>query len=210
MAPDPAAVQSPPPIVRVPVRRRGPKKLYHGKKFRLDDFLDWEPAQPDGWKYEWNHGTAEAFERRMKPEEKRIVDRILSAFESSIPTTRGRLYVETDFILPGEIRVRRPDLSWYTRAQIEDSVSQRSQVPSFVIEIISRYDNNLELERKLDDYFAAGVLCVWMVLPELQAIRVLPTRDHSDTYRSGSRCSAEPALPEFSVEVEKLFDGLAA
>lgn len=172
----------------------------------LEAFLDWEPDTHDGWKYEWHEGCIQTFERTMKPTEKAILDRLIRAFLAT-PAFHagGNLFTETDFVLPGRYRVRRPDLSCYTREQIEASATEAVQVPSFIIEILSPHDNGLEMERKLDDYFASGVQCVWLVMPGFNAIRVLPTRDHSDTYRSGSCCSADPALREFMVSVDSIF-----
>jgi Uma2 family endonuclease len=172
----------------------------------MEQFINWDPKQRDGWKYEWVGGVVQAFERSIKPEEKALLDRLIRAFvKSNAYTAGGNLFTETDFVLPGEDRVRRPDLAFYTAEQIAQSATRREQVPSFIIEILSPHDDGMEIERKLDDYFAAGVQCVWLVVPVFKFIRVLATRDHTDTYRSGASCSAALALPEFTVAVDSIF-----
>lgn len=195
------------PPKRKPFRRSAePKKLYHGRRMSIGEFIDWEQEKRDGWKYEWVNGAVQTYERSVKPEEKLILDRLIRAFvRSKAYAAGGNLFTETDFILPGQDRVRRPDLAYYTADQIAKSTAQREQVPPFIIEILSPHDNGMEMERKLDDYFAAGVQCVWLVMPFFKVIRVLSTRDRTDTWRSGASCSAAPALPDFTVAVDSIF-----
>lgn len=78
-------------------------------------------------------------------------------------------------------------------------------VTSFVVEVISTFDNGNELERKLADYFAVGVQTVWYVYTELEMVRVY-TSLRQGIYCAGEDiCSAVPALPNFQMKASAIF-----
>ena len=177
MVPPVTATLSAPPPRRKPFRRvAAPKKLRHERTISLEAFLDWDQEERDGWKYEWVRGVVQTYERSMKPEEKYLLGRLNRAFYTTAASRAGgELLTETVFVLPGNDRVRHPDLAYYTKEQIARCTKERSPVPAFIIEIISQHDNALELERKLDDYFNDGVQCVWLMMPQMGFIKTLTT-----------------------------------
>ena len=84
--------------------------------------------------------------------------------------------------------------------------------PIFAVEVRSEGDYGPSAERamaaKRADYFAAGTLVVWDVdLLSENAVRVYRASDPQKptTYRRGQVAEAEPAVPGWSLEVEKLF-----
>lgn len=109
-------------------------------------------------------------------------------------------------LFPGLVRI--PDVaftSWdripgrrYPEAPIPDLV------PDLAIEVLSESNTPAEMERKLGDYFRAGVRLVWMVAPKTRTVRVCTPegeamRDASQTLDGGD------VLPGFVLDLASLF-----
>ncbi len=184
------------------VRLSRPK--YDGLKMSLHDFLDWE-REPDGWKYEWNNGIIEINEVNMTLKEQYIVQNIQIAFAQTLAAkAKGGIYPEVDCPLT-ETLLRRPDLAYFTREQIQQGrLLLPHVIPSFVIEIISQHDKDLKLESKLDEYFAAGVQCVWYVRPYSMRVSVYTSPVHVRICQADDVCSAVPAL-DFAMTAREIF-----
>lgn len=183
------------------VRLSRPK--YDGLKMSLHDFLDWE-REPDGWKYEWNNGVIEINEVSMKNDERYIANNITFAFEqTSYRAQRHAILAETDCKL-NEIQTRRPDLAYFTIEQILAAKHGEHPIPSFVIELISTHDKANKLESKLDEYFAAGVQCVWYVHPDFKRVMVYSSRTTVQICSGNVPCSAAPAL-DFTMTTHEIF-----
>ncbi|MCU0426837.1 MAG: Uma2 family endonuclease [Candidatus Kapabacteria bacterium] len=184
------------------VRLYRPK--YDGLKMSLQDFLDWEP-KPDGWKYEWNNGIVEVNEESMKNTERKMVRNISRAFIKTMAFEQfdAELYPETDCVLLSG-QVRRPDIAYFTREQIEASARNEQPVPAFVMELISPNDKAYKLEQKLDEYFAASVACVWYIYPNLKQVNVYTSRTAVKICLDKTPCSAAPAL-DFTMTPNEIF-----
>ena len=86
-------------------------------------------------------------------------------------------------------------------------------VPVFAVEIRSEGDYGpsaeITIANKRADYFAAGTLVVWDVdLLSDEVVRVYRASDpdHPTVYRRGEVAEAEPAVPEWSMPVNDLFE----
>ena len=84
--------------------------------------------------------------------------------------------------------------------------------PLFAVEVRSEGDYGPRAERamakKRADYFAAGTLVVWDVdLLSEDVVRVYRARDPeiATIYHRGETAEAEPAVPEWTMEVDDLF-----
>jgi Uma2 family endonuclease len=84
--------------------------------------------------------------------------------------------------------------------------------PTFAAEVRSENDYGLVAERKIKekiaDYFASGTLVVWDVdLLGEDVVRAYRVHDPDclDIYRRGEIANAEPALPDWVMEVDDLF-----
>ncbi len=195
------------PIIGEPRIRNGVVRLYHpkydGLKMSLHDFLDWE-REPDGWKYEWNNGIIEINEESMKSTERMMVFKIMRAFSKTNASQKDdALLPETDCVLLNE-QVRRPDLAYFTQVQMVESLQGFQPVPAFVIELISPNDKAYKLEQKLDEYFAAGVACVWYIYPNLKQVNVYTSRTAVKICLDKTPCSAAPAL-DFTMTPNEIF-----
>jgi Uma2 family endonuclease len=101
---------------------------------------------------------------------------------------------------------RRPDISWFTDEQIDRLTYDSKDVPAFVIEVISTNDQINRVERKMDDYRAAGVQVVWHVFPLLGKVHVYGGEKLSSMHVVAGEqiCSAKPVLAGFELRVEEL------
>jgi len=116
-------------------RTRPLKPKYHGKKMSLEEFLEFRPE--DGFKYEWESGFLEAREKMIKPSELYIVENLRAAFEqTTFKQRRGAMVTEAVYPV-SEGRYRVPDISFFTKAQIDEGREGKLPVASFIIELVS-------------------------------------------------------------------------
>lgn len=85
--------------------------------------------------------------------------------------------------------------------------------PIFAVEVRSENDYGAKAEevikQKRDDYFAAGTQIVWDVDLLSEEIIKSYQRDHPDTpaiFKRGEIANAEPALPNWEIAVDELFE----
>ena len=143
-----------------------------GTKLTLEDFL----ALPQGdVHYEFVDGRAVP---KVSPKEfHSMLTFALTAILSKWAKRRGRVCLEWAIILKrqGKDWAPIPDVTYisYERLPATEKRNQACPVPpELVIEIISPDQALKEFEDKAKDYFAAGVLRVWVVDPEAMTIRI--------------------------------------
>jgi Uma2 family endonuclease len=78
------------------------------------------------------------------------------------------------------------------------------------IEVISPGNTPREMERKLSDYFAAGVVAVWLVYPKPREAVVYSSPNDSVTLQGDDLLEGGALLPGFSVSVAQIFAELDA
>jgi Uma2 family endonuclease len=78
------------------------------------------------------------------------------------------------------------------------------------IEVISPSNTRREMERKLADYFAAGVQIVWLVYPATREVVVYKSSQNSATLRGDDTLDGGDLLPDFSILVALIFAELDA
>lgn len=167
----------------------------------LAEFLDWEPN--DGFKYEWNDGELIRF-IGMKKKEYYIADILNLLFIEKGYHKQGMLLAETDVILSG-IQMRRPDLAYFTRPQVYEAREGEDVIPEFVIEVISPNDDAEQVEKKIVEYFKAGVRVLWKIMPQSAVIYVYTARKIVKICTDDDVCSAAPVLPNFELTAGALF-----
>ena len=103
-----------------------------------------------------------------------------------------------------------PDAAFYTG--MPTGMKFLEGAPIFAVEVRSEGDygplSEAAIEKKRDDYFAAGTLVVWDVdLLSDDVVRVFRVNDpgHLKTYRRGELAEAEPAVPGWNIPVNDLF-----
>ena len=103
---------------------------------------------------------------------------------------------------------RRPDVAYFELARMPQ-LAQRGKttaVPNLVVEVLSPNDNAIYLERKLRAYHKAGIGMVWVVVPQINIVRVSQAgSDSIRVYEEGDRISLDPLLPGCELPVADFF-----
>ncbi len=106
--------------------------------------------------------------------------------------------------------VRIPDLCFVSWDRLPGRKLPRSPVPrlpiDLAVEIVSKGNTKAEMERKLGEYFDAGVRLVWIIEPRRRTIRVHNAPDRPTLLRDGDTLDGGNVLPGFILAVSTLFD----
>lgn len=175
------------------------------KKISWEEFQRKYLSREDQYKYEWVNGLIEKTPRTMDKMQLYILTnliRFLYSLKASYPKIDGDLVAEGDTFFAGNHR--RPDIAYYTEAQIQAARNNEDVHPDFVIEVISKNDQAEKLVKRMGDYWAAGVQVIWQIYPENKQIHVYNGKNM--TVCSGDDlCSAEPVVPGFVLPVHEVF-----
>jgi Uma2 family endonuclease len=108
-------------------------------------------------------------------------------------------------LLPGLVRI--PDVSFLSWERLPNHAFPDQPLPDLVpdlaVEVIS--NTKQEMERKLREYFQAGVRLVWYVYPKKRRVVVYTSPAESRTLQARQVLTAEPVLPGFRLPLTKLF-----
>lgn len=188
--------------MEAPVLERILTPAYAGRRMTKTDFLRWE--SDDAFVYEFDHGLLEPT-LSMKQSEMHL----LSNLEEAVAQTEayqdgGRLRAEVDCWLT-ENQMRRPDVAFFTNAQLRLAALGEPVVPGFVVEFISEHDEILRGERKRNEYFRAGVQVVWWVLPPDRTVYVYASPKLAQICSETDALDAAPVLPDLKLTTGELF-----
>lgn len=137
---------------------------------------------------------------------KRLIDQWAAANDDG-----GEVMVESTYRCfphaPG--MVRRPDVSYISAdrlAAYQWGQGHFTIAPDLAVEVISPGDEIYELDRKLADYFRAGVRRVWVINPELRTVRIhrAPGEDIAELV-GDSVLTDESVLPGFRCLLPAIF-----
>ena len=110
-------------------------------------------------------------------------------------------------LFPGLVRI--PDVAFISWDNVpgnkvpEDPIPQL--VPDLAVEVLSRTNTLSEMQRKREEYFAAGVRLVWMVDPDDRTVRVFRSPEDSTLYSEEETLDGGDLLPSFSLPLRQLF-----
>jgi Uma2 family endonuclease len=123
----------------------------------------------------------------------------------------GKVYLNTGFILRREPPlVYAPDEAFITaeRLAAHPPAPKRGyweMVPDLAVEIVSPDDRPGQLRRKIDEYLAFGVRCVWVVYPIQREVRVFRPGTPVEVLAGDAVLEGEELLPGFSVALTELW-----
>jgi Uma2 family endonuclease len=106
-------------------------------------------------------------------------------------------------------RIRLPDTGFVSWERIpwdempDDPILDA--VPELAVEVISRGNKPREMQRKLADFFEAGVLLVWFIYPKTQTVEVYTSPTHKKVLTKDQTLDGGKVLPGFSLPLKKLF-----
>jgi Uma2 family endonuclease len=165
-------------------------------------------TREDNFKYEWVNGKVETTERTMDQTQYLILRNLRRFFEDlrNKNLISGGLEAEIDTFFLHKVH-RRPDICYFSEEQENKMAFGEKQVPLFVIEVISTFDQINKVHAKMQNYRDAGVLVVWHIFPKLEEIHVYTNEDlNSMTICKGEViCSANPLLPNFALTASNIF-----
>ena len=125
-------------------------------------------------------------------------------------TGAGEFFGETPSrYLPRRPRtVRIPDGAFISRARIDAyqwGNAFLELAPDLAVEIISPSDIFYDVDRKLAEFFEAGVRRAWVINPDVPSVRVHRSFEDVIILRPGDELVDEEVLPGFRCPVDALF-----
>ena len=156
----------------------------------------------DGFKYEFNKGIIEKTQNKMRITQYHIVKNLTRHFVKTEAYKNGsELAIEVEQ-LTGREQVRRPDLCLVPAQKL---TAKDETISGFAIEITSPTDRLEDIQRKRREYFRAGVQVVWQIDPTDQSVSVYTSPVDVKICEGAAVCSAAPALPDFEMTAEQIF-----
>lgn len=168
----------------------------------LEQFRRRYSDREDGYKYEFNNGVIEKSPSNMNAKQMYIVKNLNRRFVQTQSFANGDELTPEVEQLTAVNQARRPDLSYWPSSKIKQG---DETVSEFVIEIISPTDNYLKVNKKLREYFKAGVKVVWQIVPEEQAVYVYTSPTSVTICEGETLCSAAPVLTDFNIAAKDIF-----
>jgi Uma2 family endonuclease len=108
---------------------------------------------------------------------------------------------------PEQIRI--PDVTFISKRRFAGRTLKSGALwelgCDLAVEVISPSNTRREMERKLADYFAAGVGAVWLVCPQSREVVVYTAPNNPVTLRGDNLLNGGSILPGFSTPVSRLF-----
>ncbi len=114
----------------------------------------------------------------------------------------GQLY-----ILPSKMRI--PDVAFISWDRFPANKLSEKRVyelaPDLAVEIISESHSRREMEKKLDEYFQAGVRLVWYIYPDSKTAHVFSAPDRCHIIDEAGTLDGKDVLPGFQLSLGELF-----
>jgi Uma2 family endonuclease len=105
--------------------------------------------------------------------------------------------------------VRIPDVSFVSWGRLPARRVPTTPIPrlapDLAVEVISEGNTKREMERKLREYFEAGVLLVWLIDPKARTVAVYTAVDQFIVLGEKQTLDGGPVLPGFSLPLAQLF-----
>jgi Uma2 family endonuclease len=109
-------------------------------------------------------------------------------------------------ILPGQVRI--PDVSFISWERLGGRRLPRDPVwgvaPDLAVEVLSKSNTKGEMQRKLRDYFAAGVRLVWYIDPKKRTAKSYIAPDRYDSIAEDGVLAGGEVLPGFELSLREL------
>ena len=123
---------------------------------------------------------------------RRLDDPIMAANEQAFEVTPNQ--------------IRHPDVAVCLFPRVVVSGKKLQGAPDLVIEIVSYSDTAQDLDNRVRLYLENGARAVWVVWPEPRRIDIHQLHAPTRHYEFGDTLSGEEPIPQFRMEVAKLFE----
>lgn len=105
--------------------------------------------------------------------------------------------------------VRAPDVAFISWERYPKKKRRRGEIPTvapdLVVEVFSKGNTRREMQRKLEEYFRAGVRLVWYVDPGKRTVRVYTAVDRSTLLGEDQTLDGGDVLPGFTLSIRDWF-----
>jgi len=179
----------------------------HGRTMTLEEFL--EAEEEEGCRYELARSVLEVTQVPNDPH-RQVVSNLYLAVAQYHHDHKGVVLSfgggsEFQFVLPGMISGRNPDLGVVLRGAAKDWRGRR--LPVLAAEVVSRGSIQRDYETKREEYLAYGLLEYWIVDPLERRVTVLTRR--GDTWNEvvfrDDQVIGSLVLPGFATTVAELW-----
>jgi Uma2 family endonuclease len=110
-------------------------------------------------------------------------------------------------LVPGLVRI--PDVSFVAFDRLPGRKLSGQPIPhmapNLAVEVLSKSNTKREMERKLVDYFDAGVELVWFINPKPRTVEVVSALDDRTLLKVGQTLTGGAVLPGFKLKLRDLF-----
>lgn len=110
-------------------------------------------------------------------------------------------------LFPGQVRI--PDISFLSWERLEGSGYPDEAAPLFApdlaVEVLSRSNTAREMQRKLAEYFEAGVRLVWYIEPRAKTVTVYTSLEESTVLGEADTLTGGEVLPGLEIDLKELF-----
>jgi Uma2 family endonuclease len=141
-----------------------------------------------------------------------IIARLLSNFVSA--KRLGKVFGSDGMFRFEPEQIRIPDVAFISKERFVGRNLERGAFwklgCDLAVEVISPSNTRREMDRKLEDYFAAGVSVVWYVYPKSREVVVYKSPTTSTILVGDDRLGGGTILPGFSASVAEIFAELDA
>jgi Uma2 family endonuclease len=122
----------------------------------------------------------------------------------------GWSFIEMSFDLPQVGNERKPDLAFVSYARWpRDRRFPRANAmpiaPDLAVEVVSPYELTWATLTKVEEYFTAGVVQVWLVFPHIERLYLYTSPTTVRILSRADELTGEPVLPGFRLPLANLF-----
>lgn len=174
------------------------------RRVSLKTFMEKYREGGKGCKYEWNNGFLEKYQT-MKQVETLIYLNLMQYFVKTKAFGAKSILTEETEVWMSDVQMRKPDIAFWTYDQVKTGYLGINNIPLFVIEVISEYDQVNKLKKKIDEYFNAGVQVVWHIFPENKMVEIYTSPKNVVICTGSDICSAASVIPDMMFSVDDLF-----
>ena len=119
----------------------------------------------------------------------------------------GRVYGDNTTFQIGENK-RIPDVSFVSAKKIPptgEPLDIWNFAPDLAIEVISPSERHNKVERKIREYFDAGVTQVWKIVPEFKTLTIYFSPTETKILTEKDEVTCEEILPSFRLNLSDIF-----
>jgi Uma2 family endonuclease len=138
------------------------------------------------------------------------IGRLLGMYFGAV--TPGRILGADGFFRLGENLLRAPDVSFTPWSSFEDGEPPEeaywSVAPAFMVEVRSPSNTDAEMDRKVNEFFAAGTQLAWVINPAKKSARVYTSAKKFKELGATDTLDGGKVLPGFKLKLADLFASL--